>query len=444
MSARRLASSMALALGVLVASCEDKPPPNVPTTPGVQPVPGQVPGIAPGVQVGVVDLPAADGTKMNDAARGAYNQGLVAFANGDLATAEAAFAQATLADPKSHQAFYSLGVVQERLGKAAAEASYQKAFGLQSEYEYAIVAYGLYLAKRDRLQQADTFLTERRGRMPKSAAVAAALAEVKSLEGDTGAAQQIAQEALKIDPDYRPAMVTIARDHYRNRRLDLALLALRAILDGFDEDNPARDRDNAEAHLLRGIILQERGERAAAMDAFTKAKTLRPDLVVAKLYYATYLLEAGDAAKALPELTDAVKREPDNLAARLAQGDANRLLGRYDVARSDFDWVASRDPNLAQVHYNLALLYLFAPNVQGVTAKQQVDAAIKELEKYSTLKKKSDADDSGELLQRAKLKKAEIEATEQAAHPTPVAPPDAGAPGAGGGAPDENGAADAG
>jgi len=40
---------------------------------------------------------------------------------------------------------------------------------------------------------------------------------------DTGSAQRIAQEALKINPDYRPAMVIIARDHYRNRRLDLAL-----------------------------------------------------------------------------------------------------------------------------------------------------------------------------------------------------------------------------
>ena len=36
--------------------------------------------------------------------------------------------------------------------------------------------------------------------MPKSAAVAATLAEVKSLQKDTGSAQRIAQEALKINP----------------------------------------------------------------------------------------------------------------------------------------------------------------------------------------------------------------------------------------------------
>src|SRR5262249_56151176 len=90
---------------------------------------------------------------------------------------------------------------------------------------------------------------EKRGQMPKSAGVAATLAEIKSLQKDTGAAQRIAGEALKINPDYRPAMVIMARDHYRNRRIDLALYALQAILDGFGDENPPRDKDNAEAML---------------------------------------------------------------------------------------------------------------------------------------------------------------------------------------------------
>ncbi len=58
--------------------------------------------------------------------------------------------------------------------------------------------------------------------------------------------QRLAQEALKLNPDYRPAMVIIARDHFRNRRLDLALYALQAILDGFEpvNENPPRDKEN--------------------------------------------------------------------------------------------------------------------------------------------------------------------------------------------------------
>ena len=59
--------------------------------------------------------------------------------------------------------------------------------------------------------------------------VLGALAEVKSIAKDSASAQQLAQEALKKNSDYRPAMVTIARDHYRARRLDLALYALQAL-----------------------------------------------------------------------------------------------------------------------------------------------------------------------------------------------------------------------
>src|SRR5262249_52516097 len=151
--------------------------------------------------------------------------------------------------------------------------------------------------------------------MPKSAAVAATLAEVKSLQKDTGSAQRIAQEALKINPDYRPAMVIIARDHYRNRRLDLALYALQAILDGFGDENPPRDKDNAEAMLLRGLIYREQGQRQQAMEEFRRAVGKRPDLVEARVQLATFLLEAGGAEEALPILEGAVRFDSESLPA---------------------------------------------------------------------------------------------------------------------------------
>ena len=125
------------------------------------------------------------------------------------------------------------------------------------------------------------FLQAKRGALPNSAGVIAALAEVKSNGSSVirRSAQQLAQEALKKNSDYRPAMVTIARDHYRNRRLDLALYALQAIFDGFGDENPPRDRTTREAHYLRGIILKEEGRRTAPMNEFKAAVAGRPDLV---------------------------------------------------------------------------------------------------------------------------------------------------------------------
>ena len=273
---------------------------------------------------------------------------------------------------------------------------------------------------------------------------------MKSLQRDTGSAQRLAQEALKLNPDYRPAMVIIARDHFRNRRLDLALYALQAILDGFEpvDENPPRDRDNPEALLLRGLIWKEQGLRAQAMDQFRKAVARRPDLVEARVQLGTFLLESGGAEEARPVLDGAVHFDADNLAAHLNLGDCYRLLGMYTEAKKEFDWVIARDQSVPQVHYDLGLLYLFAPNCtpigggaapspcySGLAPLAQVQEATKSLKKFQELRQKGEADDSDELLNRAKLKEGEIVAAQQAAAPPPPPPVESATPAAGSAAP---------
>lgn len=441
----RLISLLVLAaLPLAVAACTEDPkaPPKVapqpqftmPTGQGPPPIIGmsdRPSSIRPG---DVPDQPLPG--SMNGTALAVYQQGLAAFANGDLAASKVFFKQACDADPKAHQAFYSLAVVQSRLKDPGASSSYSQALSLVPDYEPAIIGYAMFQGAKN-MAEADRFLTEKRGQMPKSAAVAAALAEVKSLQRDTGSAQRLAQEALKLNPDYRPAMVIIARDHFRNRRLDLALYALQAILDGFEpvDENPPRDRDNPEALLLRGLIWKEQGLRAQSMEQFRKAVARRPDLVEARVQLATFLLESGGAEEARPVLEGAVHFDNDSLAAHLNLGDCYRLLGMYTEAKKEFDWVLSHDQSVAQVHYDLGLLYLFAPNCtpvggaaaqspcySGLTPLAQVQEATKALKKFQELRQKGETDDSDELLNRAKLKEGEITAAQQAAAPPPPAP----------------------
>lgn len=428
--ARRLG---VLAVGAVMATllgCGDSAPPA--KAPGSQGAAGGVPtGMgplqsAPDAQYGMSDAPswggASDRPQMNASAAGLYQQGMQSFVAGDLAAAKNYFTQATQSDERAYQAYYSLGVVQERLKEDAAGASYRQAFKIVPDYEPAIVAFGLFRARRGALSEADSFLTGKQGELPESPAVASALAEVKSLQNDTGTAQKLAQDALKMNPDFKPAMVVIARDHYRQRRLDLSLYALKAILDGFEpvSENPPRDKDNPEALLIRGLIYREQGHRADAMIQFQRAVQRRPDMVEARVQLATMLLEAGDAQQALPLLEGAVMFDKDSLPAHLNLGDAYRLLGRTADAKKEFDWVLARDKSLPQVHYNLGLLYLFSPSMPGMTPMQQVNAAMKSLEKYQELRPKGERDDSDELLQRAKLKKGEIEAQQAAAAPAPA------------------------
>ncbi|MCC6666756.1 MAG: tetratricopeptide repeat protein [Polyangiaceae bacterium] len=371
-----------------------------------------------GQQFAVTDAPssgesASGRPKMNASASQAYAAGMDAFKAGDLAAAREQFTKATEADAQAYQAFYSLGVVKERLNESSGAASaYKGAIAVVADYEPAIYSLGVLLARDGKASEAESFLNGKAAKMPKSAAVPAALAEVKSIQGDSNEAQQFAKEALKKNPDFRPAMVTIARDHYRKRRLDLALYTLKAILDGHGDENPARDKNNADARLLRGLIYREQNNKAGAIDDFKRAVETRPDLVEARIQLASYVLEAGNAFEAANLLEGALKYDKNHVLARLNLGDAYRLLGKAEQAKKELEWVASKDSSLAQVHYNLGLLYLFSDNLPGVTPKGSVEKAITELELYKKMKPKGkpgERDDTDELITRAKTRKAVLE-----------------------------------
>jgi Tfp pilus assembly protein PilF len=437
-------SCVALVALALAAGCAKSGATPGAETPGKAP-PGAEKTGASGADsgMGISDAPTSgemltERPKMNAAAAAAYEAGTQAFKAGDLPGARAQFTKATEADPKAFQAFYSLGVVLERQGQSAnAVTAYRKATLIVPDYEPAIYAYAVALARENRGDEALEYLNGRGNSMPKSAAIPAAMAEVKSIQGDSGQAQKLAQEALKKNPDYAPAMITLARDHYRARRLDLALYTLRAILDGYGPENPPRGTNNAEARLLRGLIYKEQGLRGPAIDEFQKALAIRSDLVEARVQLATYMLESGNAVEAAPLLEGAIRYDNDHLLAHLNLGDAYRLLGKTDQAKREFEWVHKTDPQLAQVHYNLGLLYLFSQSVPGVTPLDATTKAITEFEEYKKKRPRQagKSDDTDELITRAKAKKALIEAAAADAAAAQAAPPAAAAPAEGAAAP---------
>jgi tetratricopeptide (TPR) repeat protein len=385
-----------------------------------------------GGEVGVVD--SAGGSGLTGTARSRYEEGWKAWLNGDLQTAKKKFQEAQEADSKSPTPPYSLGVVLERLGDTSgAQQSYRSAFSANPDHEISVCAYALSLANAGHAGEADTFLTEKRNKKPSSPRLTACSGELKSIANDHATAQQLAQDALRMDPDFKEAMVTIARDHYRARKLDLAKYALQAILEGFGEASPARDKNNAEAHLIRGLIYREGGARAVALSDFEAAVKRRPDLVEALVNLGSMRLEAGNATEAMPVLESATRFAPYNAIAHLNLGDCYRLLGRYADAKKEFDIALSRDSSLAAAHYDLGLMYLTAPTIPGNTADGQVATAIKELETYRTMRGPKPPpgvqDDIDDLIARAKAKQAELKQTPApAAAPPPPAKPAAGAP----------------
>lgn len=357
---------------------------------------------------------SAGARALSPAAASAYAAGLAAFEKADLKGASEQFARAVAADRGAYPALVGLGIVQERRGELAkALATYGAALALAPDYGPAISAKVRLLLGMGRLSEAEALARAAVAKAPDSAAGLAALAEAVSARGDSTSAQQLAQQALKRDPDYRPAMVTLARDHFRARRLDLALYTLTAILDGYGQENPPRDKNNVDARLLRATIFNEQGKRKAAMEELKTVIELRPDLVDARVQLAAYMLEAGNANEARPLLEKALEYDPAHVLVHLNLGDAYRLLGKPKDALDHLNWVARKDASLAQAHYNLGLVYLFSTGVPGLSEEQAVDRAIEAFERFEQLAPRAArgaGDDADELLVRARNKKAILEA----------------------------------
>lgn len=410
------------ACGVWLSACggEAPPPATAANVNDARPAPPVTQGSAQAIPV--------QHAEVTGAAKSSYDRGYKAFSSGDLLGAKQAFLEATRADSSAPAPHYALGTVLDRLGDlSGAQQEYRAAFNAKPDYELAIGAYALSLASGGHTGEADTFLTDKQQKSPNSPALATFLAEIKSMAGNSGDAQRLAQSALVLNPDFKPAMVVIAHDHYRARRIELANYALTAILDGFGELSPARDKDNPDAHLLRGLIEKESGLRAAAMADFDAARAKRPDMVEAVIQSGVMKLEAGNVLEATPMLESAVHFAPNSALSHLNLGDAYRLGGRIADAKKEFDTALAMDSSLAVAHYDLGLLYLFSPSVPGTSASDQVAIAIRELGTYKTMRGAraipGSSDDIDELLSRANAKQAELKASVATAAPAPAATP---------------------
>jgi Flp pilus assembly protein TadD len=434
------AASVSLATGTLAvfaAGCgSDKKNPVTPHVPTAMAdaARGSHVTLDSGQQVGVVVSPNAN-VDLSPDAKDAYQKGADAFAAGDLTTAKAQFADAASKSDKSGLPAYSLGVVLEKLGDTdGAIAAYKQAFDTDNKFEEAAGAYAVLLAKTGKGPDADAFMTQLQGQNPDSEGYLADLAEIKSINGDHTTAQQLAQQALKKQPTFAPAMLVIARDYYRQHRYDVALYALAAILDGAGNvddagvyEIPARAGDAIEARLLRGLIERANGARTAAMTDLAVVAQKRPDMTEGTIALGELRLESSNAADAQGPLEAAAKYAPNDPTVHNDLGDCYRLLGMSPDAKREFDTALALKSSFAAVHYNLGLLYLFADGtkspIPGVTSPlDQAQKAVTEFSTFQTMAGPNPpvgvGDDVGPLLSKAKYK------VQALAPPPPPPPPD--------------------
>jgi len=401
---------------------------------------------------------AAEGSELSGDALMQYNAGRAAYEAGDLSGASTAFQKAASSAPKNATVQYALGLTFERMGKQTdALEAYRKANAFNPEWASPAAAYAYLQYNTGSKNDAEAKLQDWTAKVkdPKNSyGFKVALGEIKSLQGDSAAAQQLAGDVLTLEGKYADAMVLIARDHYRRGRLDLCKYVLSAILDGQQTQeekdkglpakaNPPRAAAHPDAHYLRAVILQKAGERLEAAKWFESASKLRPDLFEAHLQLGLIRLEANDAEGAVGPLQKAVQFSAGtsaeiNARTHLALGEAYRLVGgKAAEAKTQYNWVVGStgaDSKIkARAMYNLGLLYFLTPGIDGLVDTARYDKSVDYWNQYKTAKGTANSadwpNDADDLIEQARRARAAAAAggagaggtTPKPATPTPTA-----------------------
>ncbi len=144
-----------------------------------------------------------------------------------------------------------------------------------------------------------------------------------------------------------------------------------------------KDPENASKHLWYGQLLDDSGDADAAVDAYQKAVALDPKLTPAWELLVRRLMANGKNDQAAMTVEEASKTLGD---VPLAMGRLYQRVGELDKAGELFEKALAEKPNDLLVQRHAAEFYL---------ARNQVDAAIKHLDKIielgSTSKDQGDA-----------------------------------------------------
>ena len=144
------------------------------------------------------------------------------------------------------------------------------------------------------------------------------------------------------------------------------------------------DPDVAELHFLRGEKLEaEPGELREAMAAYERAIQLRPSYAEARMALGIQLLAGGNYPAALSHFQAAERLVPTLPAIHVNLGDAYRATQEWTEAQRAYRRALALQSKLPEAHYGLGLLFLTAAgDFPGLDELSAYEKAVNEFKTY--------------------------------------------------------------
>jgi TolB-like protein/DNA-binding winged helix-turn-helix (wHTH) protein/Tfp pilus assembly protein PilF len=185
------------------------------------------------------------------------------------------------------------------------------------------------------------------------------------------------QRAIKIDPNFAPAYVGLAKayhvpleglsvpsDEVIQKMQPLLLKAL------------ALDNDLAEAHALIGRLMWDEDDWLTAEKEFKRAIELDHNSTMAHSYYSAALDMIGRNDEAMTEAKRALEIDPSSPGIVRMVGLRYLQARRYDDAIEQFRKALNMDPSFAPAHSQLGLAYVLKGMYEDAIAEFQKARAI--------------------------------------------------------------------
>ncbi len=273
---------------------------------------------------------------------------------GKAAEAAAAWQQVVKADPKNAQAYAQLGLLEARLEHYdEAIAAYRAARKLQPAMPELELNYGLALFKAEEYKQAAAVMDaelKRHPRGPEALRLTTLTGMAYYGERDYKAAAPFLKTAAEGDPKSLPLLLALAHCYLWTKQLDAVMGVYRQIL----EINP----DSAEADMIAGEALDEKGDNAGAVEQFRAAVKANPKEPQAHFGLAYLLWTQKRYAEAVPEFQAELQNDPENSSALIYLGDTYVQQSEYGLAKPVLEQAMRLKPEVPLVHLDLGIVLM--------------------------------------------------------------------------------------
>jgi tetratricopeptide (TPR) repeat protein len=120
----------------------------------------------------------------------------------------------------------------------------------------------------------------------------------------------------------------------------------------------ALDPKLAEIWTNKGLALYELDRHREALEAFVRARSLKPALVTPQLFLGIEYLRFGEAQNAVAPLEAVLAREPGHKQALYELAEAEMRLERFGPAAKLCRELIEREPGMEQAWYRLGIVYM--------------------------------------------------------------------------------------